>query len=40
MRNKIVQELIDEMDKDPWYIKLKRWWSLKVWVYKCLTRKY
>jgi len=40
MRNKIVQELMDEMDKDPWYVKLKRWWRLKVWVYTCLTRKY
>ena len=40
MRSKKVQELFDQMEKDPWYIKLRRWWYLKVWTYKCLSRKY
>lgn len=40
MRSKIIQEILDEMDKDHWYIKLKRKIKLKIWVYKCLTRKY
>ena len=40
MRSKTVQRLMDEMEKDPWHVKLKRWWRLKVWVYTCLTRKY
>ena len=35
-----IQRLLDEMKNDPWYVKLKRWWRLKVWVYTCLTRKY
>jgi hypothetical protein len=38
--NKTVQRLLDEMDKDPWYVKLKRWFRLQIWVWKCLTRKY
>ena len=40
MRSKVLQELIDEMEKDPWHVKLRRWCRLKIWVYKCRTRKY
>ncbi len=40
MESKVVQQLMDEMEKDPWHIKLRRWWRLKVWTWKCLTRKY
>ena len=40
MRSKVLQQLIDEMEKDPWHVKLRRWWRVKIWVYKCLTRKY
>jgi len=40
MRSKTIQRIIDEMDKDTWYIKLKRWIRLQTWVYICLTRKY
>ncbi len=40
MKSKIVQQLMDEMEKDPWHIKLRRWWRLKVWTWKCITRKY
>ena len=39
-RSPTVQRLLDKMENDPWYIKLRRWWRLKVWVYTCLTRKY
>lgn len=28
------------MDKDPWYIKLKRNIRVQIWVWACLTRKY
>lgn len=35
-----VQRLFDEMKNDSWYVKLMRWYKLKVWTYKCLTRKY
>jgi len=40
MRSKTIQRIMDEMDKDTWYIKLKRWIRLQTWVYICLTRKY
>ena len=40
MRSKFLQQLIDEMEKDPWHVKLRRWWRLKILVYKCRTRKY
>lgn len=39
-RSKILQEIEDKMKKDPWYIKLRRWIWVKVWIYTCLTRKY
>ena len=39
-KSKVLDELFDEMNKDPWYIKLKRWVSVRIWVWKCLTRKY
>ena len=39
MRSKY-EELLKEMEKDPWHVKLRRWWRLKVWLYTCLTRKY
>lgn len=39
-KGKLIQELLDEMKNDPWHVKLKRWLRLKIWTYKCLTRKY
>ena len=29
MRSKKAQELLDEMERDPWYVKLLRWYRLK-----------
>ena len=40
MRSKVLQRLLDEMENDPWHVKLRRWWRLQVWTYTCLTRKY
>jgi hypothetical protein len=40
MRSKILQDILDEMKNDPWHVKLRRWWRVKVWTYTCLTRKY
>jgi hypothetical protein len=40
MKSKKVQEMLDQMEKDPWYVKLRRWWNVKMWTYKCLSRKY
>ena len=40
MRSKVVQRILDDMEKDPWYVKLKRWYSVEKWVLICRTRKY
>jgi hypothetical protein len=40
MRSKTVQRILDEMEKDPWHVKFIRWYHVKIWTYKCLTRKY
>lgn len=39
-RSPVVDRIIREMDQDPWHVKLRRWFRLKLWVWKCLTRKY
>ena len=38
MRSKTVDRLLKEMENDPWYVKLSRWWRAKLWVWKCRTR--
>jgi len=40
MRNKIVQDLLDKMDKDPWHVKLKRNIRVQIWVWTCMSRRY
>lgn len=40
MRSKVVQRLMNQMEKDPWHVKLKRWYNLEKWVLICRTRKY
>lgn len=40
MKSPIVQKLLDEMEKDPWYVKLKRWYRIQKWVLICRTRKF
>lgn len=40
MKSEVLQNLLDEMDRDPWWVKLRRWWIVKLWIYKCMTRKY
>ena len=39
-RSEVIEEIMTEMENDPWYVKLKRWLKLKIWVYTCLTRKF
>jgi len=34
-RSKILQELLDEMERDSWYVKFKRWLRLKYWFFYC-----
>lgn len=36
MKSKTIQRILDEMDKDPWYIKLHRWIRIEIHVIKCL----
>lgn len=40
MRSKTVERMFNEMKKDRWYVKLKRWYKVKLWTYACLTRKF
>ena len=40
MRSKVLQDILNKMENDPWHVKLRRWWRLKIWTYTCLTRKY
>ena len=37
-RSKILKELINEMENDPWYVKLSRWCNVKKIVWLCRTR--
>ena len=36
MKSKIIEELFDQMNKDPWYVKFKRWIKLRYWVFYSL----
>lgn len=34
--SKIVQKILSDMKKDYWWVKLKRWCRLKIWILNCL----
>jgi hypothetical protein len=34
----ILKQLVEEMRNDPWHVKLRRWWRLERWVWRCRTR--
>jgi hypothetical protein len=36
MRSKVFQRILDDIDKDPWWVKLKRWFVVEYYVIKCL----
>jgi hypothetical protein len=36
MKSKTVQKIVDKMEKDPWYIKLKRWIIVEIYTIKCV----
>jgi len=40
MRSKAVERILNRMEKDPWWVKLKRWCIIQIWVYTCLTKKH
>lgn len=40
VRSKVVDRILKEMENDPWYIKLTRWYRLQRWVLICKSRKY
>lgn len=33
--SKILQDMEDQMNRDPWYVKFKRWLRLKYWFFYC-----
>jgi hypothetical protein len=35
-----LEDLENEMRNDPWYKKLRHWYSLNKWMFVCYTRKY
>jgi hypothetical protein len=35
-----MQEIMEKMERDPWHVKLVRWYRLQDWLFRCLTRKY
>lgn len=40
INNPIIKEILEEMENDPWYVKLARWYRLQKWVLICKSRKY
>jgi hypothetical protein len=38
--SKVMQEIMEKMERDPWHVKLVRWYRLQDWLFRCLTRKY
>lgn len=36
MRSKTFQRILDKMEKDPWWVKLKRWLIVELHVIRCL----
>lgn len=35
-KSKVVQRILEDMEKDSWYVKLRRWVRVQFWVYRCL----
>lgn len=40
MSSNILEKLIEEMDNDPWHVKLKRNWNVRKWSWKANLRHY
>jgi hypothetical protein len=38
MRSPILDNMLKDMEKDPWHVKLKRWWRITIWIWVCRTR--
>ena len=36
MRSKVAQRILDRMEKDPWWVKLKRWFMVELHIIKRL----
>jgi hypothetical protein len=34
----VLKKLLEEMENDPWHVKLKRWIRLQRWLWICRTR--
>ena len=31
MRSKTLDRILKEMENDPWHVKLRRWWRVRLW---------
>lgn len=40
VRSKVLDEMLEQIAKDPWHVKLRRWIRIQIWIYTCLSRKY
>ena len=36
MKSKVAQRILDRMEKDSWWVKLKRWFAIELHIIKCL----
>lgn len=36
MRSEIIKQILNEMDNQPWYKKLARWYRVRKWLLYCL----
>lgn len=36
--NKILEDFVKMMQADKWYVKLRRWISLQIWLIRCNLR--
>ncbi len=40
MRSPVLQRIINDMNNQPWHVKLRRSIRVQLWVWSCLTRRY
>lgn len=36
MRNPVIERILKDMKKDPWYIKLRRWYRVEMWCVRAM----
>lgn len=38
VRSPVLEKILEEMERDPWHVKLKRWWRVEKFAWICLMR--